>query len=405
VSRGLLRASAQSKIATLQVVQPWTRAVVRALPSITEVNRGIADAVTHQRSQTLVTPVGQAASEAGRDQFRELVRRATQEIRLGVYSSKTAYPEVKDLVREKLRHGDVRVRILMLSPDLAVALERDNALRNDVLERTQDWRKLAADVERERGHGGVDFELRWLTDKAFAAFRRVMLVDGRAWMLTVHRTGQRGVEGFVHTGTGEGGESNLYHILDHYWKSAWMRAVNPFAKTHVFIGSSSSGLPAARALASLLTKTQIVAVTVWPELFRSGGRFTLEVLLDALDEFEFAVLVMTADDEKIVRGIKTDSPRDNVVFELGMFMTRIGRQRALFVCEEADGRRKAAKQLEIPTDLAGVTALKFRRSRTAATNEADLREVSESIADQIRKFRRDFPKGRPRVRATLRRRW
>jgi predicted nucleotide-binding protein len=390
VARRLVKRASRSKIATLEVVRPWTSAVVRSLPTIVEVDRAVSEAVAHQQSQTLVTALGPATAKAGREQFRELVRRATQEIRLGVYSSKTAYPEIKDLVRDKLLHGGVRIRILMLSPDLAASLERDNTLRHDVLERTNDWRALAAAVQAQRSDHCADLELRWLRDANLVAFRRVMLVDERSWMLTVHRSGQRGVEGLVQTGTGEGGETNLYCILDHYWKSAWTRAVNPFDKTRLFIGSSTKGLGIARALAALLQQTGMVQVTVWNEHFKAS-RFTLEELFRAVHESEFAVLVLTADDEKIVRGVKTQAPRDNVIFELGMFMTRIGRERAMFVCEETG--RTGQSGLELPTDLAGVAALKFRvlRTGTDRQRQAALRNASDQIAARIREFRRDFP--------------
>ena len=54
---------------------------------------------------------------------------------------------------------------------------------------------------------------------------------------------------------------------------------------------------------------------------------TLENLVAVLPKFDFAVLVLTGDDLTTSRHIKTASPRDNVVFETGLFMGRIGRER------------------------------------------------------------------------------
>jgi predicted nucleotide-binding protein len=71
---------------------------------------------------------------------------------------------------------------------------------------------------------------------------------------------------------------------------------------------------------------------------------TLESLVDAVERFDFAVIVLTADDVIIMRETRTQTPRDNVMFELGLFMGAIGRGRTFVVCPNTPG-------LTLPSDL------------------------------------------------------
>ncbi len=65
-------------------------------------------------------------------------------------------------------------------------------------------------------------------------------------------------------------------------------------------------------------------------------------------QFDFAVLVLTPDDMVQSRGTSSLTPRDNVLFELGLFMGGIGRDRTFVVHDRSQAMR-------MPSDLAGVT--------------------------------------------------
>src|SRR5690349_18584537 len=116
-------------------------------------------------------------------------------------------------------------------------------------------------------------------------------------------------------------------------------------KPSIFIGSSSEGLKGAQAIEFQLQ--QEAEVTIWNEGFFGMGDGTLETLVNSLERFDFAILVLTADDLVISREISFQSPRDNVMFELGLFMGRLGRSRTFIVCNSAE-------KLKLPSDLAGV---------------------------------------------------
>lgn len=126
-------------------------------------------------------------------------------------------------------------------------------------------------------------------------------------------------------------------------------------KPSIFIGSSSEGLKAAQAIEFQLQ--QEAEVTIWNEGFFGLGGSTLETLVNALERFDFAILVVTPDDLVISRDIPSQRPRDNVMFELGLFMGRLGRSRSFIVCNSADN-------LKLPSDLAGVTIARYDGNRS-----------------------------------------
>ena len=118
----------------------------------------------------------------------------------------------------------------------------------------------------------------------------------------------------------------------------------------VFIGSSSEGLKIAKALQVLLDHA--CEVTIWSQGVFGLSLGTLESLVNALDEFDFAVLALTADDLVTSRETSSTAPRDNVLFELGLFMGGLGRNRTFIVYDRT-------ASLKLPTDLAGVSAATF----------------------------------------------
>jgi len=126
------------------------------------------------------------------------------------------------------------------------------------------------------------------------------------------------------------------------------------SKPSLFVGSSTEGLNIARAIEYQLQND--VEITLWNAGFFELGQTTLEALVNSLSRFDFAVLVLTPDDFVISRDIPNQTPRDNVMFELGLFMGYLGRERTFIVYD-------IQSKMKIPSDLAGVTAAVFNGSR------------------------------------------
>ncbi len=98
-------------------------------------------------------------------------------------------------------------------------------------------------------------------------------------------------------------------------------------KPSLFVGSSNEGLDVAREVEFHLQ--DVTEVTIWNEglgIFKLGNSY-LESLINSLDNFDFAILILTPDDLVTSRDISSQGPRDNVMFELGLFMGRLGRSR------------------------------------------------------------------------------
>jgi len=126
----------------------------------------------------------------------------------------------------------------------------------------------------------------------------------------------------------------------------------PSLRPVVFVGSSSEGRELAKIVQVLLDPNN--DVELWDQDVIRLSLGTLESLVDAIPRFDFAVLVLTADDLLISRGTEQQAARDNVIFELGLFMGGLGRDRTFILYDRANPPK-------LPSDLAGVTAATFQR--------------------------------------------
>lgn len=147
------------------------------------------------------------------------------------------------------------------------------------------------------------------------------------------------------------------------------------SKPALFIGSSSEGLEIARAIEFQLQ--DVTEVTIWNEGFFGLGKGTLDILVNSIERFDFAILVLTSDDLSVSRDVSYLCPRDNVIFELGLFMGRLGRARTLIVCDQNEN-------LKIPSDLAGFTIARYDANRKDGNMIAALGPACTLIRNAIK---------------------
>jgi hypothetical protein len=146
----------------------------------------------------------------------------------------------------------------------------------------------------------------------------------------------------------------------------------------IFIASASEGLDVANAVRDALRGNTGFEPRVWNEgTFKPSMTF-IEALEAELAQSDFAVLTLTPDDQSESRGQMTMAPRDNVLFELGLFMGRLGRDRTYFVCDKN-------QELKIPTDLLGVSPVSYQRGEGQDLGEA-LATACSSIVKRMREL-------------------
>jgi hypothetical protein len=143
-------------------------------------------------------------------------------------------------------------------------------------------------------------------------------------------------------------------------------------KPHVFVGSSSEELTPARTIAAHLEDVAFPKVWKDSQVFKLGNH-TLEDLINELDQSMFGIFVLSPDDLVSSRGTSMPKSRDNVVFELGLFMGRLGRQRTFMVV-----RHDPNTTVALPSDLQGIKYATYR-----LTNN----DVSASVASACQAVR------------------
>jgi len=165
-------------------------------------------------------------------------------------------------------------------------------------------------------------------------------------------------------------------------------------KPSLFIASSAESVEVAFALQENLDG--VAEVTVWSQGVFDLSRYALESLLDVLDSADFGVFVFAPDDMVTIRGRDKQTVRDNVLFELGMFIGRLGRERNFVIIPKGneDGFR-------LPTDLLGLTPALYEAGRQDGNLRAALGPASSKVMKAISKTGPREPAPPVAVQATI----
>jgi hypothetical protein len=151
-------------------------------------------------------------------------------------------------------------------------------------------------------------------------------------------------------------------------------------KPTVFIGSSKESLPVATFIQSSLKS--LADITLWTDQrkFRKIGDYFLDSLIAASGQFDFAVLIFGPDDIVESRTKIQEAPRDNVVFELGLFLSRLHRRRAFVIAPTI-----WKSNLKILSDLQGLTLAEYDPPKRKKDLKASLKWICEAIGNNIKK--------------------
>lgn len=115
----------------------------------------------------------------------------------------------------------------------------------------------------------------------------------------------------------------------------------------LFIASSREALDVAEAINIKLEGA--ARIKQWDNAFDLSS-MTLPALVQRANDTEFAVFVFHKDDQTIIRGNSYSTVRDNVLFELGLFIGALGVEKCFVLIP-----RSVEGEFRLPTDLAGLT--------------------------------------------------
>jgi len=150
-------------------------------------------------------------------------------------------------------------------------------------------------------------------------------------------------------------------------------------KPRIFLGSSGQQAPFLEALTRGLE--EVARVDPWMASFNPGIS-TLDRLVELTREVDFAAFVFARDDWTATNvsaapsaGGGQASPRDNVVFEAGLFGGALGMRRTFIL--HANGAK-------LPTDLLGLTSIRY--GDATADSEIDVvnQKLRKAIEDEGR---------------------
>jgi hypothetical protein len=146
-------------------------------------------------------------------------------------------------------------------------------------------------------------------------------------------------------------------------------------KARVFIASSGESLNVAYGIQENLG--DVAEVTVWDQNAFELSAYALESLLKVLRDFEFIVCVCTPTDRSTIRGERVDVSRDNVIFELGLFIGRHGRERCFVV-------QPIGVSMHLPSDFAGIMTARYDPHRSDNNLRAALGPACNQMREQIK---------------------
>ena len=148
-------------------------------------------------------------------------------------------------------------------------------------------------------------------------------------------------------------------------------------KPALFIASSSELLDLASAMQESLE--HVAEVTIWSQDVFKLSRYNIESLLEALEVSDFGVFIFTPQDVVRIRGAEKLTVRDNVLFELGLFIGKLGRERCFIVAP-----RGSEEEMHFPSDLLGITPALYEPNRQDKNLVAALGPAATKITRQIK---------------------
>lgn len=145
----------------------------------------------------------------------------------------------------------------------------------------------------------------------------------------------------------------------------------PRERPAIFLGCSSESLSIAEAIQLGMQYDPFVS-EIWTDGVFRPSNTPIEDLNRKIREIDFGVMIVTPDDQSDVRGSRAFTPRDNVVFELGLLIGALGRERVFLV-------QPRGQEIRLPSDLTGVNPITY-----STDAKVDLRVRLAPVCTELR---------------------
>jgi len=123
----------------------------------------------------------------------------------------------------------------------------------------------------------------------------------------------------------------------------------------IFIGSSLEGLNIAEIIQEQLEHD--LETKLWTQDIFEPSTFSLKSLQEALMSSDFGIFIFSPDDLVEIRDEKFQVARDNVIFELGLFMGKLGYENCFII------KPRYLKNFHLPSDLFGFNLIDYDNQR------------------------------------------
>jgi hypothetical protein len=141
-------------------------------------------------------------------------------------------------------------------------------------------------------------------------------------------------------------------------------------KPRLFAGSSSEQIPLLNKIIDLIGEA--AECIPWTNAFDSN-KSGLDSLIKRARLADFSILLATKDDLLTEREETYSVPRDNVIFEFGLFLGSSSPFKCFLIAEDG---------ANLPSDLEGITVFKFTREDDKYNS---IEKIVENIVEQINK--------------------
>jgi predicted nucleotide-binding protein/proteasome lid subunit RPN8/RPN11 len=147
-------------------------------------------------------------------------------------------------------------------------------------------------------------------------------------------------------------------------------------RPRVFLICSAEALPVAKAIRIGLEHDAEVVIWSDDKIFPPGA-YPIEALEEQVNASDFGVALAEPDDLVTSRDRKSATPRDNVIFELGFFMSRLGRHRTILLVPRL-------QEIKLPSDFKGLIPIAYEKGASGHDSVAlgpTIDKINGLIAD------------------------